>query len=475
MMSMKRFYYFVGIFIGLSLLLMVQGGFSLEHDQAANMDTEPLSIDAFIELAAQNDTVFEEILIDQLPLAFQKDLKLPARDIVLSVKSQYDVFIGPDRDDLETSFGLSKLFPNTGTDVEAEIKDVPSFTSTDSASEFTFSIAQPIAENAFGKTTRIKDKIIGVEIDVAKHQIAEAYEDYLAALFLAYYTWYEDYENFKVADSSYQENIKLLDNIKERQNSKIALPIDVNKTNIQVLTKKEKLVDLKEKYQRGLHIIQTAIRYTGKKELVPQIPNKYYGRSVSYEKEYEDFKQNSRTYQILDLLEKKSKLSVKENAVDLLPSIDLLIGYKVKGDNLQIENEDNMYYAGVSIDWPLTDQVEKAEYETAKIDLKKTGLTINNTYFKLYTDLKNLYLEIERERELSEIAKEKIELAKSILEDETENYSFGKVTLNDYIDAVNTLDNNRFNQILHNVKLRKLIVEWLRITDQLISMKDIKL
>ena len=71
------------------------------------------------------------------------------------------------------------------------------------------------------------------------------------------------------------------------------------------------------------------------------------------------------------------------------------------------------------------------------------------------------------------IAKEKIGLAKSILEDETENYSFGKVSLNDYIDAVNVLDSNRFNEILHDVQYKKYIVEWLRITDRLVSRNDV--
>lgn len=470
---MKKTLFAKIIFICLSLLLCGQMSLSSTPKQESfARKSGVLSIHQFIQLATQNDTVFEEILIDELPLAFQKDLKLPARDLVLEVKAQHDVFLNPTREEAQTTVALSKLFPYVGTDLTAEYKNTPSFTSSDSAGEFSFTVAQPIAENAFGKTTRLKDKIIGVEIEVARHQVVEAYEDYLSTLLLAYYNWFEAYENLKVGDSSYQENVKLLDNIKEREKSKIALPIDVNKTHIQVLAKKEKLVDLTEKYQRNLHIIQTAIRYKGEEELIPQTPEMYINRDVAFEEEYQAFQRASRTYQVLGLLEEKSTLNVEQNAVDLLPSIDLLIGYKVKGDNFQIENEDNMYFTGVSIEWPFPDQVERAEYETAKIDLKKTEWNVSNTYFKLYTDLKNLHLEIEREGALAKIAEEKIRLAKTILDDEIENYSFGKVTLNDYIDAVNTFDNNRFNQIVHDVKLRKLTVEWLRITDQLITRKE---
>jgi hypothetical protein len=54
------------------------------------------------------------------------------------------------------------------------------------------------------------------------------------------------------------------------------------------------------------------------------------------------------------------------------------------------------------------------------------------------------------------------------LEDETKNYSYGKVSLNDFIDAVNRVDESRFNKILRSVQLKMLVTEWLRMTDQLV-------
>ena len=59
-----------------------------------------------------------------------------------------------------------------------------------------------------------------------------------------------------------------------------------------------------------------------------------------------------------------------------------------------------------------------------------------------------------------------------ILKDEAVNYSYGKVTLNDYITAVNRVDENRFSYTEHSVQLNKLLIEWLRLTDQLVG-KDV--
>jgi len=455
-------------------LMIAQESIEESAENENQGEKRELSIKEFIDQATQKDTEFENILIDELSLQYEKDLNLPARDIVLSVKGQYDFIIDQEREEPEATVSLSKLFPFIGTNLEAEYKTTPSYTSTDNTSEFTFEVSQPIAENAFGKATKLKDKIIGLEINVATHQIVEAYEDYLATIIVAYYEWYEAHENLKVGDSSYQENVKLLDNIKERQKSNIALPLDVNKVHLLVLAKKEKLIELEEEYDSALNFVEKAIRYNGGEELIPRKPGLYDEIEIDFYEDYNNFRERSRTYEVLDLLEEKSSLEVDEDADDLLPSIDLLIGYNIKGKDWKIENEDNMVYAGVSMEWPFPDQVERAEYETSKIAFEKTKLSNVSTHFQLYTDIKNLSIQMKSERELLDIAKEKIDLAKSVLEDETENYSFGKVTLNDYIDAVNVLDNNRFNEILHDAQYRKYLLEWLRITDRLISKKDIR-
>ena len=60
-------------------------------------------------------------------------------------------------------------------------------------------------------------------------------------------------------------------------------------------------------------------------------------------------------------------------------------------------------------------------------------------------------------------------MSEAIVRDEKENYSYGKVTLKDLIDEVNKLEDNKFNKIFHSVQLKKLIVEWLRLTDTLVG------
>ncbi|MFC1500872.1 TolC family protein [Elusimicrobiota bacterium] len=433
-----------------------------------------LPVEDFVKLAIENDTVFEEILIDELSLKYSKGLQLPAKDIVLEIKGQYDAYFDLEKEYPEGSASLSKLFPYIGTSVSAEYTTMPSLSADQNSSMFTFLISQPLAENAFGFATRMHSKIIGIEIDVAKYQIVEAYEDYLATIITAYYNWYSAYENLKIGNSSYKQNLKLLENVKDRRRSNIALPIDVNKVNVQVLSKKENLITLEESYENVLNFIKQTIRYKGNEILEPMPPSDYKNKVVVFETEYENFKKESRTYDILKILEKKSSLEVKKNANELLPSTNLLLGYKTSGEDFDIKNEEKYAYGAISVSWPLSDQIAHAEYEISKITHKKTQISNENKYVQLYTDLKNLSIQIEREKKLISIADKKIKLAESILKDESQNYSYGKVTLNDYIDAVNRLDDNKFNRILHLVQLKILTTEWLRMTDQLINRKEIQ-
>jgi len=430
-----------------------------------------LPLDEFIRLASLKDARFEEILIDELKLQYQKALGLPAGDLILSVKSQYNFIFDPDDGDVENTISLSKLFPDTGMEIAVAYESSFSTSTRNVSSEFTASISQPIAENAFGRNTRLLEEIIGVETEVANFQIIEAYEDYLASLIQLYYNWYSAYENVKTAQNSYNENTKLLENIKEREKYKIALPIDVNKVGLQVAEKEEGVITLQNTYNEYLNMIMESIRYEDEKELQPDIPSAYEGTIIDFKKDYAIFNTESRTSRILKMLEDKSSLEVDKYADELLPSIDLIAGYSLDGSGHNIKDSDQRVFAGVSVEWPLPGAVERANYETSKIDQRKSTLSSENIHLRLRTNLKNLNDQIARENELIVIAQEKISFAESILADEKENYSLGRTTLNDFIDEVNRLEDNKFNKIFHEVQLKRLIVEWLRLTDSLVTEK----
>jgi len=439
----------------------------LSSSQEAGPAERLISLDEFLRTSLSRDTQFEAVLVQELAVRRQMDLRLPARDLVLSVREELSMASDEDDVDDQTSVSLSKLFPMTGTELGASYSITPPSGTGDADSKLAFTLAQPIAENAFGRSTRLLKKIVGVENEVARHQIAEAYEDYLAAVHLAFLDWYGSYESLKVGRSSYIENLKLLDNMEDRKKSRIAKDVDVNKVKLQVLAKKERLLALEEDYQKALNLAKRMLRYEGEEALVPAAPPARALPEGDFKQRYARFADTSRTCGILRLLEKKSSLDVDREADGLLPSIELLLAFSHEGKKAALQRSDSQVLGGVSLEFPFRDQRGRAQHAVARVEERKARLRSVNTRHRLRTDLADLDIQMYRERELKKLAAEKIALARSILGDESENYTYGKVSLNDYISAVNLLDTNRFNQIEREVQERKLIIEWLRLTDTL--------
>ena len=453
----------------LYLFLLLIVGMKTGVVSAITKESSPqLTLREFIQRATTHDRNFEAILINQLPLRYQHDLVMPDSDLILDVKYQNNFYLTQDRNNPEAVLSLSKLFPGTGTDVSVSYNKISSSTSLNDDSSLQLLISQPIAKNAFGKNTQLLSQITGIKNDVSRYQIVEAYEDYLASLSATYYSWYSAYENLKVGQASYRSNQRLMKNILERQRQNIALPVDVNKMKLLLLGKKENLVVLEEIYSNLSNLIFKSINNISKFHYIPVKPE-HPAAEVEFERDYKNFTQNSRTYKILRLLEQQGTLQVKKAADDLLPSTNLLLGYKLDGKDWGIKQQERNFFAGISLRWPLGRTVDKAKYQVSKIEHKKTVLSNLNKYAELETNLKNIYLQIKREQKLITMSQQKTSLSEAILKDESENYSFGKITLNDYITAVNRVDENKFSHTEHQVQLNKLLLEWLRITDKLVN------
>jgi outer membrane protein TolC len=439
---------------------------------AASQEPRTLFMDQFIERAVARDTTFEALLIEGLTLHHQKNLRVPAMDLVLDVREQYDFYRRPDREGTETSISLSQLFPHTGTTLSAGFDTGPSRTSTSNPSAVSFSLTQDIAWNAFGTSTRLQEKIVKQDIQLSKHQVVEAYEDYLAYLMTAYLDWKEAYENADIGRSSVKENEKLLKNIRSRRKSSIALPIDVRKTELQVIAKKEKLLSLEQEVRSAWDALARVLHWKG--DRMPSPERSFSPRIPFFTKDIETCLQKGRTARMLDLLVSKSRLTSHKEARDIFPSLQLKLGFQREGDETALTEKEDATTIGLSLTWNLFNPAERAEKKIAQWNEKKTALTSQDVRLDLILSLEVLKDQIKKEAELDTLAEKKVKLATAVLKDETENYTFGKVTLNDYIQAVNALDSHRFNKVLREANLAKLLVEWQRLTDQLVGDSVVK-
>ncbi len=435
-----------------------------------------LSLNQFVTLACKNNKNFQEILIQGLVLKYNKILSLPSKDIVLSVKGQYNYALTDDATSgMETTGSLSKLFPETGTEIYAGYSLAPSRFSTENTTTFQTYISQPIAKNAFGYETRLLKNILGIENTIARYQIVEAYEDFLASLLALYYQWYSDFENYKTAQLTYKQNKTLLNNIRARYYSRIAFRSDVDRIAIQTLEKEETLKTLKLKLKNSKELIYQAIEYSDDKEYIPKYKKYISTKIKKYDQAFMYFINKSRTARILRLLKRHGNKQIALHTHALLPSVNLLFGYTYEKIPTGSATYNRQYaYGGVQLDYPFGNYHAKSRRALAKINAMKTKLSIENLQNKLKSDIHNLQREILLLDSIIKIYKQKVVLSKRVLGDEQRRYYQGRLKLKDLIDAMNSYDEYRFKLINQKVKYSTLKVEYLRLTDQLVQKNSIK-
>lgn len=446
-------------------------------------DIKNITLDEFIKLALINSH-FQEILMAELQLVYQERLKVPPGELILTVLSEYqlsyDKFFDQqlDKEDIEETYhvknkiGLSKLFSYTGTKISGDYS-VLIDNNKNQTHSLNFQFEQSIIKNAFGNTTRFKRQIAGFEKQIAYYQIVEAYEEYLASLIVLFIDWYSAFESLKFSEKALQESQSLLKNMQDKLQYNIALPIDVQKSELQVVTKKEQLSQKQLDYKNFLLQIKDVISINDNTtDIIPDFDSFFKDFNIDLNNTYDLFEKESRTSEILKLINRTNSLSLVMAVDDLLPSAKLYGGYTFQKEYKELvdpPNDKHIFDLGISMDISIPQFGTFADYNNKKIEKDKKILNQKNTMNKLWIGFNLLSQKIENEKVLLDLYDQKIELSQKIVGGELRQYNQGRSSLNDLIQVYNTLDDNRLSQINHKVLYSKYYIEWLRLSDTLVT------
>lgn len=444
--------------------------------KTAASSTAAISLETFIRTACGNDKNFQLILIDELSLKYKKRLELPSRDLVLSAAGQYNLKLsGEGGDGPGGSVGLSKLFPLSGTETSTEFSISPARTGSGYSSSFSALVSQPIARNAFGRSTRMHDRIIGLENRISRYQVIEAYEDYLATVIGLFYQWYADDALYRAARRAWEENTRLLANTRRRFRNRIAHRIDVDRIALQTVTSREVMETRLMQFKASRDLVYQALGYREKEELKPSFTPMRVAMTGDFFLDYQRHAAPGRTLKILDLMVKKGRLEVARAADDLLPSTSLMGGYSFDRTILGGRTyAQHLVYGGLQFNFPVTREKEKATLTIQRIEQRKNLLRKGDTAERIKSDLKILHRKILQEKKFIESARKRLALARRIAVEERRRYLQARSPLKDLIDARNILEESRLSLVTHRTASSTLQLEWLRLTDGLVEGKNLK-
>ena len=436
---------------------------------------EVLTLDQFIELATKNP-FFEEILINQLDLQYSQVLALPAQDWILSLKGEYGL-LGRQGDSAKEgstehafngSISLSKLFAQSGTSIKSGFNALN--WGGEARSGFYFNLAQPIAQNAFGKNSRRTIQLVAIQNEVAQTQILEAYEDYLSSLIILYYNWYSNYSRVLSALASYTTSQQLLNEMQQKFRYRIADQLDINKSELQLLSSSQSLLNQENSYLQQENEVLLAAGLNGEVKYKPELKDYIDFESLDFSNLQKLFFENSRTINTLEFLKKQKILQRDINADSLLPSATLYADYSVNGKGYSFEGGEinHNLQIGMTLDYSILSEKIMANVAKSDIEIQKQGLSAQNKILKLQLEIENFIGNLKRAKEVLDIQSRMFDLARSIAEAEQRDYNLGSSDLNFLINALNSQANYENQLINSKVQLNTLIVEFLRLTDSLV-------
>ena len=449
----------VGLFSLIALGVMPQ----IAHAQDGGKGQSVLPLSEFVSRAVKQDSAFHSMVFQQMAFKYQYNAAVTAPDLILSLDSDFQV--GEEDDDLrraDHSLNITQTLPQFGQEYSVSFtQDV--IGKTDSTT-VQYGFSQDIARNAFGASKRLDGAIQRVKTDVAQFQLIEAYEDYLAEIMGVYYTWIRQYESLKLAQSSYAENEKVMASILRRQERKIANQTDVNKFRLQMLAKREQAVRFERDYAQTTETIRRILGVDSSVVLRPDTTVVLDDLPEKIDQVLSAVEARSRSFSILSLLDTQYGLSTDRAARELLPSIALDARFVVPE-----QTADQIAYAGASVALPVLNQKARANARLSQLSERQTQVENQTAADRLRVDIRNLFTNLQSQKRLVDLAGEKRRLARQILTEESENYSIGQINLNDYIEAVNRFDSTRFDEIGRKISYQQLMIEWKRLTDQLVA------
>ena len=106
-----------------------------------------------------------------------------------------------------------------------------------------------------------------------------------------------------------------------------------------------------------------------------------------------------------------------------------------------------------------------------RLKLRRSQEKLRQANRTLEEKVKERTREIEKQKRLVGLAVEKEELSGRVLKEERNYYNQARSSLNDLINAVNSAEQAKYGRIAAEMKYNTLIIEWLRITDTLVTEK----
>lgn len=428
----------------------------------APASSQELTLKTFIELAYKNDPEIKSILKNKERIEFIVEQSLPGDPFLISAQGQGGLSFDGSGNTTSISTGVSKTFSESGSEIRIQHLNSNRSDRREQVSELVFE--QSLYRNFLGEDVRLKKESLSKEKEVINLEVLEAQESYLARITENYLSYKSAVLALQIAENSLVESKKLFSHLKEKLKDNVAKPVEVDKSELQVLERQEAV----EKAREGVESIQQQLRgIVGGSGAISISPESKELPKIEIESPELD-------------LGKLRKLSIfrirKEIARDEIElqkrssAFDLKVFTGVSADNSERfsskTNRTDMF-VGVKVDIPIGDSKVAADEKAAIYRFSHIEREEKVAVRDLQTQGKVIYVSLQGLIKDKEHGRRKIELIERILRSERKRFESGRVDLEKIIELQTNALNSRLQLQKRTLDYNKEVVRWLALNDEL--------
>ncbi len=440
------------------------------HGAFADSSQKFLDLNEFVRAARANDVGIEKVLHERVQTTFLRSLSLPSPGVLLQIENQYGFSLDEGERTTVLDLAASKEITTTGTTLTAS----HSLNRQEDREEDQTRVAleQSLFRNAFGKQTRRQDQKLIKENEAILLRTVEAYEDYIATLISGYFDWQLSHVNRTVAQELLSESQSLQHFIEERSQRHIASKVDVGRVALESMGYEEAILELDISLVKQGAEIASAMGKEVLNDLQPSALLDWTNLKLDFEQTRTAALSKGRMLGAYALAEEAGALEIQLRKEDLDPAINLIGGFRYDDSTrFTVSTDRKEVYVGFNAELPLWDQKSGAEVKKAAYEKMSATLAKKEYLKNLSSALRAQEGRIQTQRKRIELSEKKWTVSKDVARRERKRYENGKIDLETLISARQAQANSRFEFLKNRIQLNKDIVEWLRLTDQLI-VKD---
>ncbi len=341
------------------------------------------------------------------------------------------------------------------------------------------SLVQPLIRNAFGLADRFPLQAASLQTEAAELDAQEAWENRIAELYNAYFSWAAAYENVRAFQEIVMDLQRLLDQVERKVQAGVAERTDLLRTQENILQTRSQLIQAEGNFKN--ETVRIAYLRAGRDVAPGDIPRVRPILESGLQPDPADAEapeaervDRLRLLRKLDLLHRQleDRIAVAENS--RLPSLDLVgnLTWKGRADDAgggygEINRKD--YSVLLQAQYPLGAEQGRGETGQAQAGLAElersreaTRRDLTLSLVQMEESLRNLrdVLALNREQEAS--AAEKLQL-------DERNYRIGRLDTFYLIDSTNNLTQARLQRIQTQIQLQRMLVAYRSLADQLLA------